>query len=74
MPKAKPTQIIVHRIELQQSDRDTLEAALAGRFVTNAVGSVGSVLSGLGAALSPFGGALTAIATAWLADKALDEV
>ena len=74
MPKAKPDQTIVHRIELQQSERDTLEAALAGNFVTNAVGSVGSVLSGLGAALSPFGGALTAIATAWLADKALDEV
>lgn len=74
MPKAKPTQVIVHRIELQETERATLEAALAGNFVTNAVGSVGSVFTGIGNMLVPFGGALTAIAGLWLADKTLDTV
>ena len=69
MPKAKPTQVIVHRLELQQSERDTLEAALAGRFVTNAVTATGSVLSGIGTMLVPFSGALTAIAGLWIAEK-----
>jgi hypothetical protein len=74
MPKAKPTQVIVHRLELQQTERDAFEAALAGRFVTNAVSATGSVLTGLGAVLAPFSGALTAIAGVWLADKAWDEL
>jgi hypothetical protein len=74
MPKAKPTQVIVHRIELQETERATLEAALAGRFVTNAVSAAGSVLSGIGSALAPFGGVFAAIAGVYLADKALDEV
>jgi hypothetical protein len=69
MPKAKPTQVIVHRLELQQTEREALEAALAGRFVTNAVSSVGSVLTGIGYMLAPFGGALTAIAGLWIAEK-----
>lgn len=73
MPKAKPTQVIVHRIELQQTEREALEAALAGNFVTNAVSAAGSVFTGLGNMLAPFGGALTAIAGLWLADKTLDE-
>lgn len=74
MPKAKPTQIIVHRIELQQSERDTLEAALAGRFVTNAVSGLGSVITGLGNLLTPFTGVLTAIGALYLADKTLEEL
>ena len=28
MPKAKPDEVIVHRIELQQSERDMLETAI----------------------------------------------
>lgn len=74
MPKAKPDQTIVHRIELQQSERDTLEAALAGNFVTNAVSAAGSVFTGIGYMLAPFGGALTAIAGLWIADKTIDEI
>ena len=69
MPKAKPTQVIVHRIELQQTERDAMEAALAGRFVTNAVSATGSVLTGMGNLLAPFGGVLTAIAGLWIAEK-----
>ena len=33
MPKARPTQVIVHRIELQEKERDLLEAAVAGKVV-----------------------------------------
>ena len=69
MPKAKPTQVIVHRIELQQTERDAMEAALAGRFVTTAVSAPGSVLTGMGNFLAPFGGVLTAIAGLWIAEK-----
>jgi hypothetical protein len=69
MPKAKPTQVIVHRLELQQTERDTLEVALAGRFLTNAVSAVGSVFTGVGHMLAPFGGVLTTIAGLWVAEK-----
>ena len=74
MPKAKPTQVIVHRIELQETERATLEAALAGRFVTNGVSAIGSVFSGLGAALAPFSGVLTALGALWIADRTLGEI
>ena len=74
MPKAKPSQVIVHRIELQQSERDAMEAALAGRFLTNAVGSLGSVLSGFGTFLAPFSGAIAAIATAMIAEKGMKAI
>lgn len=71
MPKAKPKAENIHlfRLELQQTERDTLEAALAGRFVTNAIGATGSVLTGLGNALMPFQGALQVFAAAWIAEK-----
>jgi hypothetical protein len=69
MPKAKPSQVIVHRLELQTTEREALEAALAGNFLTNAVSAAGSVLTGLGAVLAPFSGALTAIAGLWIAEK-----
>ena len=74
MPKAKPTQVIVHRLELQQTERDTLEAALAGKFVTNAVGAAGSVIGGFANVLKPFEGAITALAVLWIGDRALDEI
>ena len=74
MPKAKPDQVIVHRIELQQSERDAMEAALAGRFVTNGISAIGNVLGGLGAALVPFSGVLTALAGLWIAERTFEEV
>jgi hypothetical protein len=37
MPKAKPTQVIVHRIELQEKERDALEAIVTGQTVKNVV-------------------------------------
>jgi hypothetical protein len=37
MPKAKPTQVIVHRIELQEKEREMLETLVAGKTVKNLV-------------------------------------
>ena len=37
MPKAKPTQVIVHRIELQEKEREALEAVIAGQVTKNIV-------------------------------------
>ena len=37
MPKAKPTQVIVHRIELQEKERDMLETIVVGKTVKNVV-------------------------------------
>ena len=37
MPKAKPTQVIVHRIELQEKERDMLETLVVGKTVKNLV-------------------------------------
>jgi len=36
MPKAKPTQVIVHRIELQEKERDMLEAYATTQALKNA--------------------------------------
>ena len=74
MPKAKPTQVIVHRIELQQSERDMLELAVAGNVATNAVSAAGSVLSGIGNMLVPFAPAFGALAALWIGDKTLDVI
>lgn len=74
MPKARPDQVIVHRLELQSTERDALEAALAGRFVTNGIGALGTLARGIGAALTPFSGAITALATLWIADRTIDEI
>ena len=35
MPKAKPTQVIVHRIELQEKEREALDAWIAGKTLKN---------------------------------------
>lgn len=48
MPKAKPTQVIVHRIELQEKEREMMEAVVAGNTVKNVVmpvAVVGGVVS-----------------------------
>lgn len=74
MPKAKPTQVIVHRIELQESERDMLELAVYGNFATNAVGAAGAVLTGIGNMLTPFAPALGALAAVWIGDRSLDAI
>jgi hypothetical protein len=67
MPTAKPTQVIVHRIELQKTERDMLEAAV----MTNAVAKVGQAA---GAILTPFAGALTAIIAGMLAKATVEDI
>ena len=37
MPKAKPTHVVVHRIELQEKEREYLEQVVAGQTVKNIV-------------------------------------
>ena len=37
MPKSKPTQVIVHRIELQEKEREMMETYVAGKTVKNLV-------------------------------------
>ena len=49
MPKSKPTQVIVHRIELQEKERDMLEAYVGGSVVKNAVVPA-AIAAGVGSA------------------------
>ena len=74
MPKAKPSQVIVHRIELQQSERDMLEMAVAGNVATNAIGAAGAILGGIGNLLLPFRDVLGAMAVLWIGDRTLEAV
>ena len=37
MPKAKPDQVIVHRIELQEKEREALDAYMTGQTLKNVV-------------------------------------
>jgi len=48
MPKAKPTQVIVHRIELQEKEREALEAVV-GASVVKDVGQTLVMAGGIGA-------------------------
>lgn len=57
MPKAKPTQVIVHRVELQEKERDMLEVAV-GAKVAKELGQTTAIIAGVGAA-------------SWLAYKSL---
>ena len=49
MPKAKPTQVIVHRIELQEKERELIEAVTATQTIKNlsyAAAAVGATAVG----------------------------
>lgn len=67
MPKPKPTSVLVHRLDLQPSVKDSLDSFLIGKTVTNTLQGIGSIVNG-------FGPALGAIAVWYLADRTLDEV
>jgi hypothetical protein len=45
MPKSKPDQVIVHRIELQQSERELLEQFVAASSVNRVANGLGSLIS-----------------------------
>lgn len=49
MPKAKPDQVVVHRIELQEKEREMLEAYVGGSVVKNAIVPA-SIAAGVGSA------------------------
>ena len=62
MPKKACSDLQGIRFELQQSERDTLEAYLAAN-------GVGQVLQGVGAVLAPFSAAFAVFVAAYLADE-----
>ena len=49
MARAKPTHVIIHRIELQEKEREYMEQVVAGQTVKNIVVPV-AVVGGVGAA------------------------
>jgi hypothetical protein len=49
MPKAKPTQVIVHRVELQEKEREMCEAYIGSQVVKNVVQPV-AIAGGIGVA------------------------
>jgi len=65
VPKPKPTEVIVHRIDLQPGVKDSFDAFLVGKTATNAVSAIGSVLSA-------FGPALGALVAAWIAKEGVE--
>ena len=67
MPKKACSDLRGIRFELQQSERDTLEAYLAAN-------GVGQVLQGVGAVLAPFSAAFSVFVAAYLAGEIVDEV
>lgn len=48
MPKSKPTQVIVHRIELQEKERDMAEALVASRTINNIANSINGLVAAAG--------------------------
>ena len=65
MPKPKATDVIVHRLDMQPSLKDSFAAFLIGKTATNAVSAIGSVLL-------PFSGAIGALAAAWIAKEGIE--
>ena len=75
MPKAKSDQVITHRIELQNTERELLETAVlanaAGKTLSGVAMAMGTAIAGLGQMIAPAMGALTAW---YIADKTIDEI
>ncbi len=71
MPKSKPTQVIVHRIELQEKERDMLEAYVGGSVVKNVTGPV-IIAAGVGSAA--YIGYKTAKAVAGWTEDIMDDL
>lgn len=64
-PKPKPTEVIVHRLDLQPSLKDSMDAFLIGKTATNALQGIGTILTAAGPALG-------AIAAAWIAKEGIE--
>jgi lysozyme family protein len=67
MPKAKPTSVVVHRIELQKTERELLEGYVAAN-------GIGSILSGVGNLLNPFSTLITGLIAAWIAKEGIEDL
>lgn len=67
MPKSKCDSMSGVRIELQETERDALQAIAAGS-------TIGEILGGVGALLMPFQGAITAFVSLYLAGEIAEEV
>jgi len=59
--------VIVHRIELQKTEREILEGYATAQ-------GVGSILSGVGNILNPFSTAISAFVAAWIAKEGIENV
>ena len=66
-PTAKPTQVIVHRIELQKTEREILEGYVAAE-------GIGSILSGVGNLLNPFSTVIASLFAAWIAKEGIEDL
>ena len=63
MPKRKPDQVIVHRIELQEHEREALDMVAASITARNVTASIGNLVTPiLGASAAGIGAALGLIA------------
>lgn len=69
MPKAKPDQVIVHRIELQEHEREALDMVAASTVVRNVGEGVGAVLKPLASlSIASLGAILGALTVAEVTD------
>ena len=73
MPKRKPDQVIVHRIELQDSERDSLDMWVASRSFANIGEGVGAVLKPITGMTITGMAALIALGL-WKIDKTSDDI
>lgn len=66
-PVSKPSSVVLHRFELQKTEREILEASAMAY-------GVGNILSGVGSLLTPFAGVLSAIAAAYIAKEGVGAI
>jgi hypothetical protein len=56
MPKAKPSQVIVHRIELQEKEREALETIVMGKTIESVSKSASMLVTGVGLGFMAYAG------------------
>jgi hypothetical protein len=71
VPRAKPTEVIVHRIDMQPALKESVDAYLAANALTNALSAAGGLFTGVLAAFAP---ALGGIVAAMIAKEGIEEL
>jgi hypothetical protein len=71
VPRAKPTEVIVHRIDMQPALKESVDAYLAANALTNALSAAGGLFTGVLAAFAP---ALGGIVAAMIAKEGIEEI